>query len=295
MLQDFPITTMASRYPEDDYDRIARAIEFLRAHAAEQPGLAVVAAAVHLSEFHLQRLFTRWAGLSPKRFLQCLTVEHAKARLRAAADVLSATLDVGLSSPGRLHDLFVTLEAVTPGEFKAGGAGVRIAYGFQGSPFGECLVATTARGICALEFVAGRARRTVVAELAQRWPAATLTEAPGESARIAERIFHPRRKSALPLTVLVQGTNFQVQVWRALLRVPPGAVVSYRAVAQGIGRPTAVRAVGSAVGANPVAFLIPCHRVLRADGEPGGYRWGLTRKAACQLWEEARWPAAVAV
>ena len=279
--------------PAGDYARIARAIDFIRSHVAARPGLAEVAAAAGLSEFHLQRLFTRWAGLSPKRFLQTLTVGHAKARLRAAADVLSASLDAGLSGPGRLHDLFVTLEAVTPGEFKQQGAGVQITYGFHPTPFGECFIATTARGICGLEFVAERKRAEVLKGFRADWPRAAITESPAATAGVAHQIF--RRWSATSpassfdagsLRVLVRGTNFQVQVWRALLRVPAGGVTSYGGVAREIGRPKAVRAVGTAVGANPVAFLIPCHRVLRGDGALGGYRWGETRKAACLLWED---------
>ena len=310
-----------ARRAADDYARIARVIEFLRTRAPAQPDLATIAGTAGLSPFHLQRLFTRWAGLSPKQFLQTLAVGHAKTRLRASADVLSAAWDAGLSGPGRLHDLFVTLEAVTPGEFKRQGAGVRMGYGFHPTPFGECFVATTARGVCGLEFVAGRARGEMLDRFRAQWPGAELAESAAATAGVVRRIFggwsatspaRPDRTqragesrstsspmrlaevqaaadgTAEPLRVLVRGTNFQVQVWRALLRVPPGAVTSYGAVARAVGRPRAVRAVGTAVGANPVAFLIPCHRVLRGDGALGGYRWGDTRKAACLLWEEAR-------
>ncbi len=282
-----PLPTPARR-AADDYARIARVIEFLRTGAPAQPDLATIAAAAGLSPFHLQRLFTRWAGLSPKQFLQTLAVGHAKTRLRASADVLSASWDAGLSGPGRLHDLFVTLEAVTPGEFKRQGAGVRMGYGFHPTPFGECFIATTVRGVCGLEFVAGRARGEMLDRFRAQWPGAELAETAPATAGVVRRIFGGRAIRGELLRVLVRGTNFQVQVWRALLRVPPGAVTSYGAVARAVGRPKAVRAVGTAVGANPVAFLIPCHRVLRGDGALGGYRWGETRKAACLLWEEPR-------
>lgn len=277
-----------ARRTTDDYARIARVIEFLRTGAPAQPDLATIATAAGLSPFHLQRLFTRWTGLSPKQFLQTLAAGHAKTRLRASADVLSASWDAGLSGPGRLHDLFVTLEAVTPGEFKRQGAGVRMGYGFHPTPFGECFIATTVRGVCGLEFVAGRARGEILDRFRAQWPGAELAESAAATAGVVRRIFGGRAGRGELLRVLVRGTNFQVQVWRALLRVPPGAVTSYGAVARAVGRPKAVRAVGTAVGANPVAFLIPCHRVLRGDGALGGYRWGETRKAACLLWEEPR-------
>jgi AraC family transcriptional regulator of adaptative response/methylated-DNA-[protein]-cysteine methyltransferase len=277
-----------ARDPAGDYERIARAIEYLRARAADQPSLAAVARAVHLSPFHLQRLFSRWAGLSPKRFLQTLTLEEAKRRLRDHADVLTATYDSGLSSPGRLHDLFVAVEAVTPGEFKAFGRGLRIGYGVHPTPFGWCLLARTARGICSLGFLGGRdAGEVAIRELRQDWPEAECVPEDEGTGRLVRQLFGRPRPAAAPLPLVVRGTNFQIQVWRALLRLPPGARVSYRQVAVGIGRPDAVRAVASAVGANPIAVVIPCHRVLRSDGSPGGYRWGLTRKAAINAWEEA--------
>jgi AraC family transcriptional regulator of adaptative response/methylated-DNA-[protein]-cysteine methyltransferase len=268
-----------------DYTRVEQVIGYLRAHADAQPGLAEVAAAAGLGPFQLQRLFTRWAGISPKRFLQTLTLGRARARLRASADVLSASLEAGLSGPGRLHDLFVTLEAVTPGEFKRRGEGVRFACGFHPTPFGECFIATTARGVGALEFTSGTTRAGVLKDFRAVWPRAEVVESGRETAGVVRRIFGGRGGE---LRVLVRGTNFQVQVWRALLRVPPGGVTSYGRGALGGGRPRAVRAVGSAVGANPVAWLIPCHRVLRGDGTLGGYRWGESRKAACLMWEEAQ-------
>jgi AraC family transcriptional regulator of adaptative response/methylated-DNA-[protein]-cysteine methyltransferase len=254
-----------------DYACIERVITYLRAHAGDRPGLAEVAAATGLGPFQLQRLFTRWAGISPKRFLQTLALDQARARLLQSADVLSASLDAGLSGPGRLHDLFVTLEAVTPGEFKQQGAGVCFVCGFHPTPFGQGFIATTARGVAALEFTAGAAPAAVLASFRAAWPRAEVVHSDPATAVMVRRIFGGRGGS---LRVLVRGTNFQVQVWRALLRVPTGSVTSYGAVARAIGRPRAVRAVGSAVGANPVAWLIPCHRVLRGDGGLGGYRWG---------------------
>ena len=270
----------------DDYRRIARAIEFIRSRAGSQPSLDQVAAAIGLSPFHLQRLFSRWAGISPKRFLQAMTVEHAKASLRDQADVLTATLDVGLSSPGRLHDLFVAIEAMTPGEYKARGAGLVIRHGFSPTPLGACFVAATDRGICALEFADSPAERSEVESRFQReWSGARRVEDRRAAAEILARVFAGDGHAAQPLSVLVHGTNFQVQVWRALLDIPQGSSTTYLGVARGMRRPTAHRAVAGAVAANRVGILIPCHRVLRQDGGLGGYRWGETRKAAALLWE----------
>ncbi|MBI1966173.1 MAG: methylated-DNA--[protein]-cysteine S-methyltransferase [Betaproteobacteria bacterium] len=272
-----------------DYERIARAIHYLRKHSAAQPDLAAVARHVHLSEHHFQRLFTRWAGVSPKRFLQHLTVERAKARIAAARSTLELAGDVGLSGPGRLHELFVTLEAMSPGEYRSGGAGQRIGYGIADSPFGPCLIAATPRGICALRFLDGASRSDAAALLRDEWPNARFQFDAALAAGLGRRIFvsldsRPDR----PLALLVKGTNFQVQVWRALLNIPFGALSSYGGLARALGRPSAARAVGAAVGANPVAWLIPCHRVIRESGELGGYRWGTERKAAMLGWEAAR-------
>lgn len=268
-----------------DYQRVARAIEYIRSRVASQPTLAEVAAAVNLSEYHLQRLFTRWSGISPKRFLQVLTLEHAKAVLERSADVLTTSHQVGMSGSSRLHDLFVTLEAVTPGQYKAKGQGMEIRYGFHPTPFGECLLAETDRGICALEFVTEKDPQVKLDSLARRWERANLIEAADRTALTINRIFGRASAGQTQLNILVRGTNFQVKVWNALMRIPPGHLTSYSAVAEWIGHPRATRAVGSAVGANPVAYLIPCHRVLRGDGQLGGYHWGLTRKCACLVWE----------
>jgi len=280
-----------------DYDRIERAIRYLLDHRLEQPGLEDVAAAAGLSPHHLQRVFKRWAGVSPKRFLQVLTVEHAKRLLQESRSVMDAAFETGLSGPARLHDHFVALEAVTPGEFKRGGAGLAIRHGVHSSPFGDAFVAVTDRGICALAFLseADDASRRLE-ELRRRWPEAAFAPKPTETARWIRRVFADTVPADEPIPLLVQGTNFQVQVWQALLRIPPGAVTTYGRVAQAVGRPKAVRAVGTAVGGNPVAYLIPCHRVIRSLGVVGTYRWGRERKHALLAREmAARTPEAAAV
>lgn len=281
-----PSSSGTGEFNARDYERIARAIDYLRRHAAEQPALAAVARHVHLSEHHFQRLFTRWAGVSPKRFLQYLTVEHAKSRLAQTGNMLALTADVGLSGPGRLHDLFVTLEAMSPGEMRAGGAGLKIRFGIHESPFGPCLIAVSPRGLCGLNFVASQAAAHAL--LRRDWPHAALAPDAGATASLARRIFDPlAAPHTQPLALLVRGTNFQIQVWRALLRLPFGSVASYRNIAAQIGHPSAARAVGNAIGANPIAWLIPCHRVIRESGTFGGYRWGENRKAAILGWEAA--------
>jgi AraC family transcriptional regulator of adaptative response/methylated-DNA-[protein]-cysteine methyltransferase len=272
-----------------DYQRIERAIQYLQAHFLDQPNLATVARAAHLSEYHFQRLFSRWAGISPKRFLQFLTLEHAKRQLAESKAVLTTALDSGLSGPGRLHDLFVAVEAVTPGEFKSRGAGIRIEYGFHPTRFGPCLLGLTQRGICWLSFVSDAGERAALQELKSHWGGATFAEQPDATGPEARRIFpslEGRQQS--PLSVLLMGTNFQIKVWRALLEIPAGAVVSYEAIGARIGASSASRAIGSAVGHNALAYLIPCHRVIRKSGSPGGYRWGEERKRAMLAWEAAR-------
>jgi len=276
-----------SRDPLYDYQRIEAAIGYLRANAIQQPSLADLSKVLHLSEYHLQRLFTRWAGVSPKRFLQLLTLEHAKLQLARSADLLTASHEVGLSGPGRLHDLFVTIEAVTPGEFKARGESLRIRYGVHPTPFGACLIGETTRGVCFLEFVTTQSSESLRIALQERWPGAHLCPDLDGTAKTIKMIFANGNTAKPAFNLLLQGTNFQVQVWRALLRIPLGSVSSYATVARWIGRPKAVRAVGSAVGANPIAWLIPCHRVLRSDGQLGGYHWGEERKQACLVWEAA--------
>ncbi|PLX94500.1 MAG: 6-O-methylguanine DNA methyltransferase [Desulfuromonas sp.] len=265
----------------DDYHRIARAIRFLEQHKLDQPSLDAVAEHIGLSPFHFQRLFRRWAGVSPKRFLQFLTAEHAKRLLRDSTSVLETSLEVGLSGSGRLHDLMVTVEAVTPGEFKAAGEGLVIRYGLDETPFGDCLVGVTERGICHLAFIEEGLADAAVRELKEDWPKATFVEDAAASRPAVEQIFGERsRNRTEPLPLLLRGTNFQLKVWQALLKIPEGALVSYRQLAEQLGTPTASRAVGNAVGRNPIAYLIPCHRVLRSNGELGGYRWGTERKKA---------------
>jgi len=285
---DTPLHVMPGRGSgARDYERIARAIDYLRRHAEDQPDLAAAARHVKLSEHHFQRVFTRWAGVSPKRFLQYLTVEHAKSRLATAHGVLDVAGTVGLSGPGRLHDLFVTLEAMTPGEFKAGGAGLAIQYGVHETPFGRSLIAMTARGICDLQFIDDE--NSGIERLRREWPGAELRPNPAATAPVAERLFGPLvSRPGGALALLVKGSNFQVKVWRALLDLPFGSLATYGSIATRIGVPSAARAVGAAVGANPVAWLIPCHRVIRESGALGGYRWGVGRKAAMLGWEAAR-------
>jgi AraC family transcriptional regulator of adaptative response/methylated-DNA-[protein]-cysteine methyltransferase len=271
----------------EDYQRIAQAIQFIEANVHHQPSLEEIAASVHLSEYHFQRLFTRWAGISPKRFMKFLTKESAKELLDASASVLEATYQVGLSSPGRLHDLFVTTEAVTPGEYKQRGSGLTIRYGFHPSPFGECLLAVTERGICGLMFVDPGVHRVMLADLEHRWPRARLIQDQVSTWPYIHRIFSAPEPATTPLPLFLSGTNFQLQVWQALLQIPAGQAISYESVAEAVGHPGAARAAGSAIGDNPIAVLIPCHRVLRKTGELGGYRYGLARKKALLGWETA--------
>jgi AraC family transcriptional regulator, regulatory protein of adaptative response / methylated-DNA-[protein]-cysteine methyltransferase len=260
-----------------DYQRIEQAIRFLEDNAQRQPALTEVAAHVGLSEYHFQRLFTRWAGISPKRFLQFLTKENAKALL-SRTSILSAAYEAGLSGPGRLHDLLVQCEAVTPGEYRTKGAGVEIAYGFHPTPFGECLLALTGRGICFFGFVQGADRLSLLAGLRREWANATLWEDPTRTLLVVEQIFTPHPGASVALHL--RGTNFQIKVWEALLRLPPGAAISYEALAEQVGSGKAARAVGNAVARNPVAYLIPCHRVLQKAGGFGNYRYGAARKQA---------------
>jgi len=273
----------------EDYRRIEKAIEFLAENYQNQPSLDEVARHANLSEFHFQRLFRRWAGISPKRLVQFLTLEHAKQALEESRSVLDAAYDAGLSGPSRLHDLFVTTEAMTPGEFKAKGAGLEISYGFHPSPFGECLLAVTERGICGLGFVGERDRRQTLEDFKARWPAAHFEERPEKTRSYSEVIFNARKRNGADgVKLLLMGTNFQIKVWEALLRIPAGSVVCYEDLARRIGKPSAARAVGSAVGRNPISFLIPCHRAIRKMGITGDYHWGALRKKAILAWEAAR-------
>jgi AraC family transcriptional regulator of adaptative response/methylated-DNA-[protein]-cysteine methyltransferase len=269
-----------------DYERVAAVIRYIDEHHREQPDLARLAEVAGLNPYRFHRLFHSWAGITPKDFLQCLTFEHVKSLLRNGDSVLDATIEAGLSSPGRLHDLCVTLEAASPGEMKTGGEGLAITYGFAESPFGLCLIAKTARGICRLSFVDGD-REEALARLAADWPAATLLPDAAAARKTAAAVFARPSEERAPLRAYVRGTAFQVRVWRGLLEVESGSLVSYGGLASKVCSRKAARAVGSAVGSNPLAFLIPCHRVIRETGALGGYGGGITRKKAMIAWESA--------
>lgn len=272
-----------------DYERIERAIKFIEGNVSSQPRLKDIAAHIGLSEYHFQRIFSQWVGISPKRFLQYLTKEYAKQLLESATNLLDVTYEAGLTSPSRLHDLFVTCEAVTPGEFKTRGEGLTITYGFHPSPFGECLLATTQRGICGLYFVKNADRGKVFGELQNSWKHAKLIQDPDAAQSLVNQIFNPKfANKSVPLHLVLNGTNFQIKVWEALIKIPFGAVVSYEDVAVRVGLPKATRAVGTAVGKNPISFIIPCHRVIRKNAEFGNYGGGPARKKAILGWEAAR-------
>ncbi|WP_337074136.1 methylated-DNA--[protein]-cysteine S-methyltransferase [Aeromonas veronii] len=272
-----------------DYARIADAIRFITSQVERQPTLDEIAAHVHLSPFHFQRLFSRWAGVTPKRYLQVLTLERAKALLQESRPLLEVADTLGLSSGSRLYDHFVQLEAVTPGEYKQRGAGLIIDHGVHDTPFGQAFVALTPRGVCNFSFLDEQDPQTPLAALAHNWPEAELREAPSRTQGVIHTMFDGSKAPDRPISLHVSGTNFQISVWRALLQIPPAKVVSYAQVASAVGNPKAARAVGLAVGANPVALMIPCHRVIQQNGRLGGYHWGETRKQAIHAWEAARY------
>jgi AraC family transcriptional regulator of adaptative response/methylated-DNA-[protein]-cysteine methyltransferase len=272
----------------EDYKRIERAIRFVEANFKSQPSLDEIAESAYLSKYHFQRLFKRWAGISPVQFLQFLTLEYAKEKLAESRSLLDTSLDAGLSGPSRLHDLFLTFVAMTPGEFKRLGADLKIEYGLHPTPFGECLLATTNRGICHLGFPDGNDHPTALDQLQQNWPGAKLIENQANTGSIVNHIFTPTHASeSRPFHLLLKGTNFQVNVWQALLTIPRGSMVSYQDMADYIGHPKAFRAVAGAIALNPVAYLIPCHRVIAKSGQIRGYRWGTARKRAILGWEAA--------
>lgn len=291
-----PTTALDGEMPRD-YDLVRRAIAFLSASWEEQPTLERLAEHLGLSPTHTQRLFKRWCGLSPKEFVQAVTIDHARQLLTGSASVLDAAHEVGLSGAGRLHDLFVDHEAMTPGDFKRRGDGLEIAYGFHDTPFGDTLVLATARGVAGLAFVdedKGQTRVDALADMTRRWPKATFVAAPERTEAHAAAIFDVTAWSAeRPVRLVLIGTDFEVRVWEALLRIPMGRAVTYGDIARHLGQPTASRAVGLAVGRNPISFVVPCHRVLRGDGQLGGYHWGLTRKKALIGWETGRVAAAM--
>lgn len=276
----------------EDYEQIAQAIAYLRDNARQQPSLEQIASQFGLSPWHFQRKFKAWVGVSPKRFLEFLTVQHAKELLDKSASVLDAALDLGLSGPGRLHEQFVSIEAVTPGQYKQLGNGLKIYYGIHPCPIGMMLLAQTGKGICELAFGSVERLNREAEDLQRRWPAAQIFHDPHRTAPTAARLFNPGHREQggqkTEFQLFVKGTNFQVNVWRALLRIPEGSLISYKQLAQMTGNPTAIRATASAVGANPVSYLIPCHRILRTSGELGGYHWGIERKRALIAWDTAR-------
>ena len=269
-----------------DYDIVRRAVSFIGENRLDQPSLEEIAASVNLSPTHFQRLFTRWCGLSPKQFLQAITLDHARNLLRDSASVLDTTYEVGLSGPSRLHDLFVTYEAMTPGAFKARGAGLEIRWGFHPSPFGTALVMITEHGLAGLAFADEGGEVSAFDDMAARWPNADFVEDVSATAPYAGRIFDPHNwDSDTPLRVVFIGTDFEVRVWSTLLNIPLGKATTYSDIADKIGKSKAARAVGAAVGRNPISFVVPCHRVLGKSGKLTGYHWGLTRKRAILGWE----------
>jgi AraC family transcriptional regulator, regulatory protein of adaptative response / methylated-DNA-[protein]-cysteine methyltransferase len=275
--------------PQADYERVRRIIAFISERWREQPSLEAIADHVGLSTTHVHHLFRRWSGLSPKAFLQAITLDNAKALLASSASVLDATYEVGLSGPARLHDLFVTHEAMTPGDYKAGGLGLTMRFGFHPSPFGEAVLVATERGLAGLGFVDEGDRESALADMKRRWPRAEYIEDTASTAPLARRIFNPTQWQAeQPLRVVLIGTDFEVRVWQTLLRIPLGRATTYSDIAGHIGKPSACRAVGAAVGKNPVSFVVPCHRVLGRSGALTGYHWGITRKQAILGWEAGR-------
>ncbi len=276
----------------NDYGLIRSAITYLSNNWSEHPPLEALAQHLGLSPAHCQKLFKRWCGLSPKEFVQAIAIDRARQLLEGAASVLDTAHEIGLSGGSRLHDLFVTHEAMTPGDYKRRGEGLSIAYGFHACPFGEALVMATERGVCGMAFVnedVNQSRADALSDMTRRWPRATFIEQPGRTAPLSARVFEPKAWLAdQPVRLVLIGTDFEIRVWEALLKIPMGRAVSYGDIARHLGQPTASRAVGTAVGRNPISFAVPCHRVMRGDGQLAGYHWGLTRKRALISWETGR-------
>lgn len=269
-----------------DYSRIEKAMTYMSQHVSRQPTLEEVAAHVHLSPFHFQRVFCRWAGTTPKRFLQALTLERSKRMLKEDHSLMEVSHSIGLSGGSRLYDHFVKLEAVTPGEYRSEGQGITIEYGVHDTPLGKMFVAVTRRGICRIEFLDYRCADDALIELHKDWPKGAPVRNDESTGYVIDTLFKNQPDwQRGPLSVHVVGTNFQVAVWRALLRIPPGKLASYSQIARALGYPKASRAVGNAVGSNSIALLIPCHRVIQQSGALGGYRWGNTKKQMVQTWE----------
>lgn len=284
-----PIADMAPEGPVADYERVRKALAYMTARWRDQPSQEAIAEHVGVSPSHLHHIFRRWAGLTPKAFLQAVTLDHARELLRGSASVLDTALEVGLSGPGRLHDLFVTHEAMSPGEWKSGGEDVTLRYGFHPSPFGEAIVVAAPRGLAGMGFVDDGDRPAALADMRRRWPRASFAEDAAATAPLATRAFDPATwRPETPLRVVLIGTDFEVRVWETLLRIPLGRATTYSDIASHLGKPKAARAVGAAVGRNPVSFVVPCHRVLGRSGALTGYHWGLTRKRAILGWEAGR-------
>ena len=272
-----------------DYARIRSAIAFLTDHWREHPDLDRLSAEMTLSPAHAQKLFKRWCGLSPKEFVQSIAIDHARALLADSASLLDAAYEVGLSGPGRLHDLFVDHEAMTPGDYKRRGEGLAMAYGFRPGPFGLTLIVATDRGVCGLGFCdddSEQDRAAALADMMRRWPGARFAEDTARTRPLADAIFTPARSNGKALNVVLIGTDFEVRVWDTLLKIPAGRACTYSDIARHLGQPTAARAVGAAVGRNPISFVVPCHRVLGKSGDVTGYHWGVTRKRAIIGWEK---------
>jgi len=281
-----PATIAPLKRAADDYEVVRRAIAHIRGNWRAQPEIEEVAEAAAVSATELHHLFRRWCGLTPKAFLQALTLNHARDLLRSSASVLDTAYEVGLSGPGRLHDLFVTHEAMSPGEWKVGGSGLTLTYGFHPSPFGTALVMTTPRGLAGLALADAGRERGALADMRSRWPNARYVEDATATAPTAQRIFNPALwKQEQPLRVVLIGTDFEVRVWEKLLTIPMGRLTTYSDLAASAGAPKAARAVGAAVGKNPICFVVPCHRVVGKSGDITGYHWGLTRKRAMLGWE----------
>ena len=274
---------------QTDYQRIENIIEYLGENFREQPTLDQLAERAHLSSFHFQRMFKKWVGISPKRFVQYLTIDYARKLLHESTDLLSTSIESGLSGPGRLYDLFVAVESVTPGEYKQRGQGLIIDYGIHQSPFGNCLLGMTQRGICSLSFHDSLNDQEAIHYLNQKWPRAVLKHNPERTRTFFRKIFESNehnKSNKIPLHL--EGTNFQIKVWEALLRIPTGHLVCYEDIARLIHQPRAVRAVGQAIARNPISLLIPCHRVIRKMGNFGNYQWGSTRKKMLIAWEASQ-------
>jgi len=286
-MQAFDLDLLAEGQPRhDDYARIRKALAYMSQHATRQPSVEAIADHVGLSASHLHHMFQRWAGITPKAFLQAVTIDHARRLLRDEASLLDASLELGLSGPSRLHDLFVTHEKMTPGDFKSRGAGLVFYYGYHPSPFGEVIALVTSRGLAGMGFVDDGQQEAALAEFQARWPKAQFLLAPEDSEPYVTRAFDPNLwQNDQPLRIVLIGSDFELSVWDALLKLPFGGATTYAGLAARIGRPKAARAIGAAVGRNPISFVVPCHRVLGKDGALTGYHWGMMRKQAIIGWE----------